>query len=39
MLLCRFHAFFRIHRTVLAYTVDAGFGENCAVVMQSSVTD
>jgi hypothetical protein len=36
MLLCRFDTFFRILRTVVASTIDAGFGENCAVFLQSS---
>jgi len=39
LLLCRFHTFFNIPRTVVASTIDAGLGENCAVFMQSSFTD
>ena len=39
LLLCRFHTFFEILPTVFAFTIDAGFGEKCAVFMQSSLTE
>jgi len=38
-LICRFHMFFEKLPTVFAFTIDAGFGEKCAVFMQSTLTD
>jgi len=39
LLLCRFHMFFEIFPTVFAFTFDAGFGEKCAGLMLSLLTD
>ena len=35
----RFRVFFKLHRTVFAYTIDAGFRQNCALFLQSLFTD
>jgi hypothetical protein len=39
LLLCRFRTFVKILRTVVTSTIDAGFGERCAVLMQPLFTE